>query len=111
MNARRPVEADSPGRSGGSRALSEADARYLAGITEDCEQILGAGIIVLGVGLGARDGQDELTVSYRPGAPDEAEPWVTTARGDTILAAHIALREQLVVDRLRLGFSALIGPT
>jgi hypothetical protein len=44
-----------------------------------------------------------LQLSYRLGPAQ----WMSEGHGETIVAAHAALREQLVVDRLRVGVSAL----
>jgi hypothetical protein len=83
----------------------DADARYLATIADDCLAILGEGFeiddLIWDHDLGTR-----LTLRYRFGGR-EAE---TTATGDTVIEAHGALRRQLVVDRVRLTFTALVAP-
>ena len=44
--------------------LSEADARYLAGIGDDSEAVLGPGITLLGVEREDRDGSVRLVARY-----------------------------------------------
>ena len=84
---------------------AEADARYLETIAEDCLRILGDGVTMDGLtwddDLGSR-----LTIRYRLG-DREGE---SSATGETIVAAHAALRNQLVVDRVRLAFSSVVQP-
>jgi hypothetical protein len=47
-----------------------------------------------------------MTVTYR------LDGWegVSSATSESVVGAHAALREALVIDRLRLGFSAATDP-
>ena len=85
--------------------LSVADQRYLQRVAQDCEQLLGSGIEVQDVELDA-DGDVVLRMSYRLGTAE----WTSEGRGETVIAAHAALREQLVLDRIRLGVRVLMRP-
>jgi hypothetical protein len=84
--------------------MGEADDRYLAEIGQDCEQVLGQGVTLLGLERQDGPGGIQLTARYR------LDDWVgeSTAFGETVVAAHAALRAQLVVDRVRLGFTILL---
>jgi hypothetical protein len=83
--------------------MSEADDRYLAEILADCESVLGPGVDVIGLDREESSQGVRLVAHYRLDGW-EAESAVT---GETVLAAHAALRPQLVADRLRLGFSIM----
>jgi hypothetical protein len=50
-----------------------------------------------------RDGAVTLRLSYRLGTTD----WTSEGHGPTVIAAHAALREELVLDRIRVGVRAL----
>lgn len=78
--------------------VSEADRHYFGRVAEDCEQLLGPGIEVRGLELDA-NGDVVLRLTYRLGRTE----WTSEGRGETVVAAHAALREQLVLDRIRLG--------
>lgn len=82
--------------------ITDADERYLEQIIEDCERILGAGIDIEDVEL-ETNGEVALHLRYRLG-PLAAS---SVGRGTSLLAAHAALRQRLVVDRVALGFRAL----
>jgi hypothetical protein len=84
-------------------AVSEADDRYLAEIIADCELVLGPGIELLGLDRDEGDQGVQLVARYR------LDGWEgeTVVTGETVVAAHAALRPQLVSDRLRLGFSIM----
>jgi hypothetical protein len=45
-----------------------------------------------------------LRLGYRLGTAD----WASEGHGETLIAAHAALREQLVLDRIRVGVRALV---
>jgi hypothetical protein len=83
--------------------VSDADQIYLARVVEDCEELLGPGIEVRGLELDA-DGEVALRLSYRLGPAS----WTSEGRGETVVAAHAALRDQLVLDRIRIGVRALV---
>lgn len=85
--------------------MSEAQDRYLAEIRDDCRMPLGTGIEF--VSLDLEDGPSvRLVARYRL---DETD-WTTTAIGETVVAAHADLRTRLLLDRVRLGFTALTEP-
>ena len=83
--------------------MSEADDRYLGEIIADCERVLGPDIELLGLDREEADASVRLVARY------QLDGWEgeSAVIGETIVAAHAALRPQLVVDRLRLGFSIL----
>jgi hypothetical protein len=81
---------------------TDAESRYLERVQEDCELILGAGVEILDLAWTTGEGQ-RLTVRYRL---DDVEA-ETIAEADTVIAAHARLREALVEDRVRLGFTVL----
>jgi len=83
-------------------SVTDADQRYLRRVAEDCEQMLGPGIELRGLELGT-NADVVLRLSYRLGPVD----WTSEGRGETVVAAHAALRRQLVLDRIRLGVKAL----
>lgn len=82
---------------------SEADNRYLAEIGEDCLDLLGPGIELLGLDREDVDDTVRLVARYRF-AGRLAQ---SAASGETVVAAHAALRERIVFDRVRLGFEAV----
>jgi hypothetical protein len=83
--------------------VSNAEEHYLQRVAEDCEQLLGPGIELRGLDLVAND-DVILRLSYELGPAN----WTSEGHGDTVIAAHAALREQLVLDRIRLEVRALI---
>lgn len=83
-------------------SLTDADRGYLRRVAEDCERMLGPGIELERLELGTND-DVVLRLSYRLGPA----AWTSEGRGETVVAAHAALREQLILDRIRLGVRAL----
>lgn len=81
---------------------SDADRLYFQRVAEDCEQLLGAGIEVDALDLD-ENGEIVLRMSYRLGPAE----WTSEGRGETVIAAHAALREALVLDRIRIGLRAI----
>jgi hypothetical protein len=84
--------------------LSDADQQYLERIVADCLELLGPGIELTGLALD-RDGDVKLRLSYRLGPAD----WSSEGHGPTVIAAHASLRDQLVLDRIRVGVRALVA--
>ena len=82
--------------------LSDADQLYFERVAADCLDLLGPGMELTGFAL---DRDEEVTVrlSYRLGTAE----WTSEGHGPTIIAAHASLREQLVLDRIRVGIRAL----
>jgi hypothetical protein len=88
------------------QSVTDADQRYLQRVAEDCERMLGPGIELQCLELGTNE-DVVLRLSYRLGPAD----WTSEGRGETVVAAHAALREQLILDRIRLGVRALYRGT
>ena len=86
-------------------SLSGAEQTYFERIVEDCEQVLGPGIEIRDLEFDS-NGDVVLRLRYRFGSADVT----SEGRGETVVAAHGALRDTLVLDRLRLGFRELIDP-
>jgi hypothetical protein len=85
--------------------LRDADNAYLNRIADDCRTVLGPGATVLGVERVDVESAVRLTVQFQLlGAQRE-----TSGVGPTVVAAHAALRHELVRARLEAGFGALIG--
>lgn len=85
--------------------VSEADRRYLQRVVEDCELLLGPEIELDALERDANaKAEVVLRLRYRLGAAK----WTSEGRGETVIAAHAALREQLVLDRIRIGVRALV---
>jgi hypothetical protein len=84
--------------------LADADRGYLERVAEDCQLILGPGIEIRELRLAANDGV-VLCLRYRLGAVERT----TEGHGETVIAAHAALRDRLVGDRIGLGFRAIIA--
>jgi hypothetical protein len=82
---------------------SDTELHYFQRVAEDCEQLLGPGIELGELHLDA-NGDVVLRLSYRLGRAE----WTSEGHGETVVAAHAALREQLVLDRIRIGVRALV---
>jgi hypothetical protein len=83
--------------------VSDADRHYLQRVAQDCAQLLGPEIELSGLELDAK-ADVVLRLRYRLGQAD----WTSEGHGETVIAAHAALRDQLVLDRIRLGVRALV---
>ena len=86
--------------------MSDADQLYLERVAADCLELLGPGMELTGLALD-RNREVTLRLSYRLGTTE----WTSEGHGLTVIAAHAALREQLVLDRIRVGVRALIAAT
>jgi hypothetical protein len=84
--------------------VSEAEGRYLAEISDDCEAVLGQGIELLALEREQRDGGVRLIARYRL----NDRTWESEAFAENVVAAHAALRGRLLIDRIRLGFSEYV---
>jgi hypothetical protein len=84
-------------------AVSEADRRFLDRVVEDCEQLLGPEIELDALELITYP-DVVLRLRYRLGLAK----WTSEGRGETVIAAHAALREVLVLDRMRVGVRAMV---
>jgi hypothetical protein len=85
-------------------ALTDAEARYLAEIWEDCEGCLGPGTEVLDVRREPAVEGVRLVARYRLGTSDRE----SAATGETMLAAHTVLRARILFDRIRFGYSDFV---
>jgi hypothetical protein len=83
--------------------VSEADRHYLQRVAQDCEQLLGPGIELRGLELDA-NAEVVLRLRYRLGPAD----WMSEGHEESVIAAHAALRERLVLDRICLGLKTLV---
>ena len=84
--------------------LTDAEAQYLARIREDCEQSLGPGTELLDLRREPTAGGVRLVARYLLGEREHE----SAASGETILAAHAGLRERILLDRVRFGYSDLV---
>lgn len=84
--------------------LTDADAQYLAQIWEDCEDCLGPGTELLDVRREPANDGVRLVARYRLGQRDRE----SAATGESMLAAHSALRARILFDRMRFGFTDLV---
>jgi hypothetical protein len=84
-------------------SLSEAEARYLDRVVEDCAELLGPGVDVDDLDV-IEDSGVVLRLRYHLGTV----AWTSEGYGPTMTAAHGALREELVVDRIRMSTTALL---
>jgi hypothetical protein len=84
---------------------NEATTQYLEKVRDDCASVLGSGIPVLSIEQVDAAGGVGLRVRF------EAHGTVheMSAIGDTVVAAHAALRLELVRVRLSVGFTSLAG--
>jgi hypothetical protein len=85
--------------------MDHAIAQYLERIGDDCAAVLGPGMTVLGVERAELDGIVRLQVRYQV----RGDVHETVGAGDTVIAAHAALRRQLIDDRLAIGFTELVN--
>ena len=88
----------------GASTVTEAEDRYLTEVGHDCEAVLGRGIELLELESEQLDGAVRLVTRYR--LDDRA--WESDATGENVIAAHAALRERLLIDRIRLGFTEFV---
>jgi hypothetical protein len=86
--------------------VDDAHQQYLAQIARDCERELGPGADLLGLGYRPERGRVRLELTYAL-AGDE---WLTTAEAETLVEAHHALLEAILIDRVRAGFTVLVEP-
>jgi hypothetical protein len=82
--------------------LTDAEQHYYQLVAQDCAEMLGPEIELRELELDS-NGDVVLRLNYRLGRAD----WTSEGHGETVIAAHAALREQLVLDRIRLGVRAL----
>jgi hypothetical protein len=82
---------------------SEAEDHYFERVVEDCAELLGPGVELDALELDQAT-DTVLRLRYRLGR----EEWTSEGHGETVIAAHADLREELVLDRVRLGLRALV---
>jgi hypothetical protein len=85
-----------------SGVMSEAEARYLDRVVEDCADLLGPGVDVDDLEI-VEDAGIVLRLRYHLGTV----AWTSEGQGPTVTAAHGALREQLVIDRIKVSVTAI----
>lgn len=86
--------------------MDEAEGRYLTEIADDCRAMLGPGAVLLGI---ARDDVEQgvrLTVQFEL----DDQVWESAIVGDTVVEAHARLRDKLLIDRIRIGFTEYVMP-
>ncbi|MFL5686973.1 MAG: hypothetical protein ACJ77D_13060 [Chloroflexota bacterium] len=83
-------------------SATAAEERYFERVAEDCEHILGPEIELRSLEMESASGV-VLRLKYGLGKAD----WTSEGRGETVIEAHAALREKLVLDRIRIGVRAL----
>jgi hypothetical protein len=83
--------------------VSEADQHYLERVVEDCELLLGPEIELRALELEFR-ADVVMRLRYRLGTSD----WTSEGHGESVIAAHAALRDALILDRIRLGVRAMV---
>ena len=86
--------------------MDEAEGRYLTEIADDCRGMLGPGTVLLGI---ARDDAEQgvrLTVRFEL----DDQVWESATVGETIVEAHAHLRQKLLIDRIRIGFTEYVMP-
>jgi hypothetical protein len=86
--------------------MDEAEGRYLAEIADDCRAMLGPGAVLLDI---ARDNIEQvvrLTVRFEL----DGQVWESAIVGETIVDAHAHLRQKLLIDRIRIGFTEYVMP-
>ncbi len=85
-------------------ATTDAEARYLAQIAEDCAGWLGADAELLGLRRETDGGNVRLIARYRLGTHVHE----SQGSGDTMLTAHEVLRARILFDRLQYGLADLV---
>lgn len=89
----------------GAGLSSEADARYLAEIRADVGSWVGRGATLLDLRCEPAEGGVRLVARYRLGARERE----SSAAGESVYAAHTALRATILFDRLRFGFEDAVA--
>jgi hypothetical protein len=82
--------------------MTEAEARYLDRVVDDCIEILGPGVDIDEVEV-FEDVGVVLRLRYHLGGVS----WSSEGHGPSVTAAHGDLRQRLVVDRLRMATVAV----
>ena len=83
-------------------SASAAERSYFERMAEDCAGLLGPEIELRSLEL-EETSRVVLRLRYALGKAE----WTTEGRGDTVIEAHAALRDKLVLDRIRIGVRAL----
>jgi hypothetical protein len=89
----------------GRMAMTEAEARYLDRVVDDCVEILGPGVDIDDVEVFEDFGDFGvvLRLRYHLGGVS----WSSEGHGPSVTAAHGDLRQRLVLDRLRMATVAV----
>lgn len=83
--------------------MTEAEARYLDRVIEDCVEVLGPGVDIDDVEVVEEFGV-VLRLRYHLGRVS----WSSEGHGPSVTAAHADLRQRLVLDRLRMATVAVV---
>ena len=83
-------------------AMTEAEARYLDRVVEDCVEILGHGVDIDDVEV-LEGPEVVLRLRYHLGPVS----WSSEGHGPSVTAAHGDRRRRLVLDRLRMATVAI----
>jgi hypothetical protein len=84
--------------------VPESETRYLDAILTDVESLLGPGVIVESIERADEADACRLSLRYRLGS----EATTSEGVGESMVAAHAALREAVVIDRIGLSLRALV---
>jgi hypothetical protein len=83
---------------------TEAEARYLDEVREDCEGCLGPGARLIDLRREDAGPNVRLVARYRLGDREEE----SAGLGENVVVAHSVLRARILFDRIRFGFGALV---
>jgi hypothetical protein len=86
--------------------MDEAEGRYLVEIADDCRVMVGPGAVLLGMTRDDTKQGVRLTVRFEL----DDEVWESAIVGETIVDAHANLRNELLIDRIRIGFTEYVMP-
>jgi hypothetical protein len=83
--------------------MDESETRYLDAVLTDLESLLGPGVVVESLDHAEAPDWCRLSLRYSLGSAAATSEGV----GESMVAAHAALREAIVIDRIGLSFRAL----
>jgi hypothetical protein len=84
--------------------MGESETRYLDAILTDVEPLLGPGVVVESIEREDDEALCCLSLRYRLGSAAGTSQGV----GESVVAAHAALREAVIEDRIGLSLRALV---
>jgi hypothetical protein len=83
--------------------MADSETRYLDAVLTDLESLLGPGVVVESLEREDTAAACRLSLRYRLGAAAAT----SEGAGESVVAAHAALREAIVIDRIGLSLRAL----